>query len=159
MKAESIANLKRELKASSHDKLLDLCLQLARFKKENKELMTYVLYESENEQSYINAVKVNVDEMFDNVNRKKYYFIKKSIRKILKDIKKFIRYSKKKETEVILLMYYCEKLKDFKPSIHRNKVLMNIYERQIELVQKTIKSLHPDLQFDYGEKLEELISK
>jgi len=84
------------------------------------------------------------------------YFIKKSVRKISRNTKKYIRYSKQKETEVELLMHFCVVLKDMKPSISRDSVLTNIYQRQIEVITKKISGLHDDLQFDYARELENL---
>ena len=80
---------------------------MSRFKKENKELLTYILFESADEQSYIVSVKRGIDEEFEQINRSSTYFIKKSIRKILRNTRKYIRYSGKKETEVELLIYFC----------------------------------------------------
>ena len=44
MKAASIAVLKKELMKLEHGDLLEACLRLARFKKDNKELLTYLLF-------------------------------------------------------------------------------------------------------------------
>ena len=156
MKAASVKELKEELKNCSQAELLELCLSLSKFKKENKELLTYLLYEASNEELYVESVKIEVDEQFKNINKKNFYFIKKSVRKILSNIKKYIRYSKKKETEVELLLYFCTKLKTFTPSIYKNIALTNIYLRQIEKIKKIVLLLDPDLQFDYGKELEEL---
>ena len=82
--------------------------------------------------------------------------MKKTVRKVLRMVKKYIRYSKKKETEVELLLYFCEQLKDLRPSIKRNKTLTNLYERQLTLVKKRITELHEDLQHDYTLEIEEL---
>jgi len=98
-----------------------------------------------------------MDEQFEQINRTSSYFIKKSIRKILRNIRKYIRYSQKKETEVELLIYFCSKLNQFKPSIHRITVLKNLYDNQITSIRKTMLSLHEDLQYDYGKELEELL--
>ncbi len=156
MKAESVVTIKKELQHRSHDELLQLCLRLARFKKENKELLTYLLFEASNEKDYIEAVKLEVDEQFGSINRDSYFYIKKSVRKILRSLKKYARYSLKKETEVELLLYFCLSLKDFQPSISKNVTLTNIYERQILMIKKIIATLHEDLQYDYNLKLEEL---
>jgi hypothetical protein len=134
-----------------------LCLRLARFKKENKELLAYLLIDSSDERAYIESVKKEIDEQFDQINTSSAYFIKKSIRKILRNIRKYIRYSGKKETEVELLIYFCLKLNQFKPPIHRNTALKNLYDKQIESIRKTMLSLHEDLQYDYGKELEELL--
>jgi hypothetical protein len=74
----------------------------------------------------------------------------------LRTIKKFARYSLKKETEVELLLHFCHQLKVFKPSINNNVTLTNIYERQLVLIKKITATLHEDLQYDYHLKIEEL---
>jgi len=158
MKAVSVKEIKTELSYRSHDEILKLCLQLSKFKKENKELLTYLLFESENEHTFIASVKLEIDEQFDNINTKTYYFIKKSVRKILRMIKKYIRYSKITETEITLLLYFCEKLQNLKPSIKKNTVLFNIYKRELTNAKKKTVLLHEDLQYDYGLKVEKLAS-
>jgi len=157
MKAVSVVEIKKELKERSHQELLELCLRLARFKKENKEMLTYLLFESHDEDGYIQTVKAEIDLQFEAINRDSFFYIKKSVRKILRLIKKFNRYSLKKETEVELLLYFCEKLADFDPSIDRNRTLMNLYDRQIDFIRKKIGALHEDLQYDYTVQLDELI--
>jgi hypothetical protein len=156
MKAVTVKEIKTELSHRSHDEILKLCLQLSKFKKENKELLTYLLFESENEDTFIASVKLEIDEQFDLINTKTYYFIKKSVRKILRIIKKYIRYSKLTETEVTLLLYFCEKLQGFKPSIHKNTVLLNIYKRELANAKKKTLLLHEDLQYDYNLSINKL---
>jgi len=97
-----------------------------------------------------------VDLQFTNINKDSFFYIKKSVRKILRMIKKYNRYSLKKETEVELLLYFCEKLDDFEPSISRNRTLVNLYNRQINYIRKKISTLHEDLQYDYNSHLMEL---
>lgn len=156
MKTATIAQLKKEIKYLSSQELESLCLRLARFKKENKELLTYLLFEADNEERYINHIQLHIDSGFESINTTSYFYIKKSVRKILRETKKFIRYSGNKETEVALLLYFCKKLKALKPSIKNNKVLTNLYERQLIFVEKKIESLHEDLQYDYTIELENL---
>lgn len=158
MKAASLKEIKTELNHRTTQELLELCLRLSKFKKENKELLTYLLFESANEEAFIRSIKTKIDEDFESINTKTFYFIKKSVRKILREIKKFIRYSQNKETEVELLLYFCHKLKDFKPSIKRNTTLINLYNRQIEYIQKKVSTLHEDLQYDYEMEIEELLN-
>lgn len=159
MKAVTVKKIKDELSHRSANDLMELCLHLSKFKKENKELLTYLLFESHNEEAYIESVKEQIDDLFAQINTKSYFYIRKSVRKILTLTKKFIRYSKKKETEVELLLYFCVKLKDFKPSISRSPRLTNTFERQILLIKKAIISLHEDLQYDYQLELNELLDE
>ena len=156
MKAATVTQIKKELMHRSSDELLNYCLHLSRFKKENKELLTYLLFESHDESGYIESIKNEVEQMFSEINTKSYFYIKKSVRKILRRIKTYIRYSKKKETEVELLLHFCEQLKEFKPSMVRSVALHGIYKRQVIVIEKTIEKLHEDLHYDYNCILENL---
>jgi len=146
------------LRQRSPNELLELCLRLARFKKENKELLTYLLFDSSNEHAYIENVKKELDEQFRQINRTSPYFIKKGIRKILKNLRKYARYSIRKETQVELLIFFCTRLNDFNPPIHKNLALSKLYDNQVVFIRKAIKSLHEDLQYDYGKELDGLLN-
>jgi len=156
MKAASVVELRKELEYLDKEKLEHLCLRLARFKLENKELLTYLLFESEDESSYIQSIKIQLDTLFLDINTNSYFYVKKSIRKILRRIRKFARYSNQPETEVELLLYFCLKMQDITPSIFKNKTLTNIYNKQIESAQKKTKKLHEDLQYEYNLHIEDL---
>jgi hypothetical protein len=156
MKTATVRELKQELTHKTDIELVELCLRLSKFKKENKELLTYLLYEADNEEEYIINVKENIDQEFSEINTSSYYFIKKSVRKVLRNTKKYIRYSKKKETEVELLLYFCEVLKQMKPSYKRNTVLINLLDRQISIVKKKVSAMHEDLQYDYEREIEKI---
>ena len=156
MKAYPLKEIKKELSHLSSIELQDLCLRLSRFKKENKELLTYLLFESHNEDNYIQSIKTYNDSEFETINRDSFFYIRKSVRKILRNVKKYIRYSQKKETEAELLIYFCKTLKNFSPSIKRSAQLVNLYNRQLLLAKKIISGLHEDLQYDFNEMMESL---
>ncbi|MEN8125060.1 MAG: hypothetical protein ABFR32_07995 [Bacteroidota bacterium] len=156
MKTATVRELKKELNYRSQSELVELCLSLSKFKKENKELLTYLLFESSDEDAFIEGVKEEIKNNFEQINTKSYFYIKKSVRKILRNTKKYIRYSKKKETEVELLLYFCEELINMKPSIKYNVSLQNIYDRQKITIKKVVSTLHEDLQYDYGLELDNL---
>lgn len=157
MKAVTIKQLKDELSHKSASELKELCLQLARFKKENKELLTYLLFESHNEEMYIETIKEEIDIQFDEINTNSFYYIRKNVRKILASIKKHIRYSKKKETEAELLLYFCKKMKAFRPSLNRSTRLQNVFDSQIKMAKKAIEKLHEDLQYDFQLEVDQLL--
>ena len=156
MKAASLKDIKTDLTHKSNDELIALCLRLIRFKKENKELVSYLLFEIANEEGYIEGIKNEMVQQFSEINTSSYYFIRKSSRKILRECKKYIRYSQNKETEVELLIFYCIQLYNFNPTIKKSKALINLYNRQLDFIKKKITGLHEDLQYDYKEELEKL---
>jgi hypothetical protein len=155
MKTATVTKLKKELKHHSQKELIELCLRLSKFKKENKELLTYLLFET-NEPLFIESVKEEITELFKEINTSSYFYIKKSVRKILRITKKYIRYSQNKETEIELLLHFNQQLKKVKRPIARNVTLQNIFDRQIITIKKSILKLHEDLQYDYNLELEEL---
>lgn len=157
MKPATITEIKKELKYRSQEQLIDYCLSMARFKLESKELLTYLVFESENEAAYIESVKTYITETFAEIEATNFYYIKKSVRKILRQTKRFIRYSKKKETEAELLIHFCTELKAMRPSIKRNTVLTNMFNKQLELAGKAITKVHEDLQYDFNLMIDELL--
>ena len=153
MKTASLKEIKTELNRVHPARLLELCIQMAKYKKENKELLTYLLFDSYDEKAYINEVKSHMDTLFREINRSNSYLAKKSIRKILALVNKQIKYSGSKQTEVELLIYFCKNLRKSGFTLPMNSALGNIYWRQIQKINKSLKTLHEDLQFDYSEEL------
>jgi len=74
MKAAYISQIKQEMKNRSSNELLEICLRLARFKKENKELLTYLLFEVQDEQTHVESIKKEIDRQFQEINKSNIYF-------------------------------------------------------------------------------------
>ena len=153
MKAATVHELKEELKHQSAAQLLELCSRLARFKKENKELLTYLLFEAQDEQAYIESVKQEVQDLFGTINFSHLYFAKKTLRKILRVINKHSRYSGNKQSDMELRIFFCQQLKESGIPIRRNAVINNIYAGQIKKINAALATLHEDLQHDYSKDI------
>ena len=156
MKAATIHELKQELSNIPAEQLAELCIRLAKFKKENKELLTYLLFESFDEHAFVENIKSVVEEEFQEMNRSNVYFIKKSLRKIIRTLNKYIRYTASQETEVKLLLFFCITLKNSGIPIQKNLVIKNMYLNQLKKISKTIAAMHEDLQYEYARELETL---
>lgn len=156
METASISEIKKELKSLSPQQLQDLCIRLAKYKKENKELLSYLLFESFNEQHFIRQVQEEIDDQFIHLNQSSFYLAKKTLRKVLRTTRKYIRFSGSKQTEVELLIYFCQKLKN--SGLHRrsSRVIQNMYSRQVERIKKALSMMHEDLQYDYIDEVEKL---
>lgn len=157
MKAATLSEIKKELNTLPPEQLVELCLRLSKYKKENKELLNYLLFEQQDEAGYINGVKNEMDEQFSAINHSTIYFVKKSLRKILRTANKYIKYSGNKQTEVELLLYYCQLFKDLSLPMDNHIALQNIYYRQIQKIKKALGTLHEDIQYDYKGLLDDLI--
>lgn len=156
MKAVTLNAIKKELQYLEKEQLLELALRVTKYKIENKELMTYLLFNEQDEDAFIETIKTEMDEQFENITSTSYHFIKKSVRKILRDVKKHVRYSKKIETEAALTIHFCRRLKQMEPSYRYNTVLVNMFDRQLGLAEKIILKMHEDLQYDYRLEIDAL---
>jgi hypothetical protein len=156
MKTASISELKQELVNFTQQELCEICLRLAKFKKENKELLTYLLFEENDLQGYIENVKSEIDAQFAGLNTSHLYFAKKTLRKILRIAGKHIRYTGSKQAEAELLIHFCLRLKNAGISFENSPVLVNLYQHQIKKINATIATMHEDLQYDYIKALNAL---
>lgn len=156
MKSATIHELKQELGELKPAQLIELCLRLGRFKKENKELLTYLLFEAHDEAGYVKSIKEEIDSEFASINVSHLYFAKKTLRKIVRIINKYCRYSGVKQTEVELRLYFCAQLKESGIPFERNTVINNLYLFQLKKINSVLSTLHEDLQYDYRRELEEL---
>jgi hypothetical protein len=156
MKAASVHELKLELSNTPAEQLVDLCVRLAKFKKENKELLTYLLFEAFDEGAYIENIKQEMQQQFEEINKTNVYFVKKSLRKILRITNKYIRYTGSPEAEVSLLLFFCTTLKASGVPIETNPVIKNIYQNQLKKISKSIATMHEDLQYEYLKELDRL---
>lgn len=144
----SLSEIKKELEKRDNSELLADCLRLVKFKKENKELLSFILFESQDLPSFIQKVKDEVDTLFEGINMSNAYFIKKTTRKILRNLTKYIRFTQSPEVEAELLIYFCNCFHQYNIPVKKSKQLMNIYTSQLKKIEGAIEKLHPDLQYD-----------
>lgn len=149
MKSATVSELKKELEHFEPKQIAELTLRLARFKKENKELLTYLIYESHDLPGYIKQVKEEMDQEFLTMNRDTLYLAKKSLRKILRITAKYVRYTGSKEAEVELLIHFIENIHKSNIPYRSGAVISNLYDTQIKKLTKLIALLDEDLQHDW----------
>jgi hypothetical protein len=157
MKASSIKEIKSELSSLSAESLQDLCLLLARFKKENKELLSYQLFEAHDEEGYVQKAKETLDESFENLNIQSTYIAKKQLRKIIRIAAKFSKYSDEKTTEITLYLYITEKMIASGWKIQNSHQINNLYLSLIKKIKAGIATLHEDLQYDFEKQLDRIM--
>ena len=158
MKSASLNEIKKELNELEPKVLAELCLHLAKYKKDNKEFLSYLLFESQHKQGFVSAIKAEIDNQFSEIVQVNLYLVKKSLRKILRITNKYIKYIACKQTEVELLLYFCNKLNQSEIPIHKSTALTNLYNAQLKKINSAIAKLHEDLQYDFKKEVEALIS-
>ncbi len=156
MKAASAHEIKKELGSLDRPALVEYCLRLAKFKKENKELLTYLIYEAQDESAYVINVKADLDDEFSRLSSENLYYLKKSLRRILRIVNKQIRYSGVGKTELELRIHFCRSIKNLGIHLEKSSVLHNLYLQQIKKINAALAKLDEDLQFDYQSDIERL---
>jgi hypothetical protein len=149
MKAASLKEIKSQLSALEINELGDICLRMARFKKENKELLTYLLFEAQDESSYIAMVKEEIGELFGSLPTGNTYYVKKSLRKVLRFLNRQVKYSGVPQTEIELRIFFCLQIRHARIPLHTGTVLYNLYQQQIKKIQALISKLPEDVQTDF----------
>ena len=156
MKPEKLGDIKKELLSRSVQELTEICLRLAKYKKENKELLNYLLYDAAEPLEYANQVKLFLEEEFKNL-QKHYHYSTKSLRKIIRLINRHAKYTASKQVELELALWFCDNFLLYADLRTSHKPLQGLLTRQFEKISKLIPKLHEDLQFDYKKEFETLL--
>ena len=157
MKSTALQDLKKELQELPPKELVELCIALSKYKKDNKEYLGYLLFEAHNKSAFIAEVKAGVDEHFAELqNQPNLYYVKKGLRKQLRLLTKYSKYVNDKTLTAELLIYFCKKLKHSGIPFHKNKLIVNMYALQLKRITALVNSFHEDLQADYQRDLEEI---
>lgn len=156
--AYGLQDIKKEIQHLSTEQIAELCLRLVRYKKENKELLAYLLFEASDEQSFVEKVKAEVGFMMSQLPSHSY-LASKSVRKVLRLISKYVKFIASKPAEIELMLNFCFNYLQY---INRNtsyKPLRMILIRQVQKINTAIKKLHEDLQFDYSYEYNKLLDE
>jgi NTP pyrophosphatase (non-canonical NTP hydrolase) len=157
MKVVSLQELKKEFAQLPPEELVELCIALAKYKKDNKEYAGYLLFESNNKTAFINEIKKEVAEQINELKKQpNLYYVKKTLRAVLRKIIKYCRYLDDKALGADLHIYFCSCLKNSGIPYHKSARLVNLYEAELKKINTLIKTLHEDLQGDYLKELDEI---
>jgi hypothetical protein len=152
-----LQDIKKEIQHLPHEQLAELCLRLARYKKENKELLAYLLFDANDEHSFIEKIKAEVGFMFSQLPAQSY-LAAKSIRKILRLISKYTKFMGSKPAEIELLLNFCYNYLQYISRQTSFKPLRLILMRQVQKINTLINKLHEDLRFDYSQEYNSLLT-
>lgn len=156
MKPATISEIKKTLLLQEKEEVIELCLRLAKYKKENKELLNYLLFESTDESAFLQKAKMEMELLFQELNHSNAYVLKKGLRKILKLANKYAKHVNSDVFEIDLLLHFCILFKMKIRESRKNAVLANILDTQLQKIKKKVSTLHEDFQYDYGIELEKL---
>jgi hypothetical protein len=153
MKPASLAQIKKELQQYSPEALKEMLLRLAKYKTENKELISYLLFDSDDLAGYIADLKYEISGILEEAVQKPGYQMRKGLRKAQRVISRYAKYTGFKETEAELSVFFCQWL--FDRNIHRLGIrpVQAVFYKQVDKSEKLLASVHEDLRSDYMEAI------
>jgi hypothetical protein len=156
MSPASIDDIKKELQQLPPKKILDLLLKLGRFKKENKELLTYLLFEQQDEMGYTQSIKIEIDEQMAVIGTIPAGLAKKVLRKIQRQITKQNKYMASKPAAVELHLHFARRLKELEENRYGKLSPEKVFVQQAAKVEKLLPLLTEDLRHDYEKQVKDL---
>lgn len=157
MKPISLSDLKKELQVIPPAELIDLCISLAKYKKDNKEYLGYLLFDASNKPVFMHEVKHEIEEHINELKSQgNLYYVKKSLRKLLRLLGKYSKFLSDKALSAEMLICFCSQLKQSGIPYRKSQLLVNLYEQQLKKINTLVSSLHEDLQQDYLNDLEKI---
>ncbi|MFN4123138.1 MAG: hypothetical protein ACK4GL_07525 [Flavobacteriales bacterium] len=146
--ATTLGILKQELQTHDRRSLIELCIQLARFKQENRELITYLLFHAKDPIAYAQGYKILIEEPFDK-HLMNPYLLTKGIRKSFRLISRYAKVSKSKEGECELYLHLAVQFVERIQGKLVHKALITLLERALKKAHQLILKMHEDFQMDY----------
>ena len=158
MIAEKLSDIRKELRSFNNDQLIEIWLSIYKYKKENKELLSYLLYQAADPLAYAESVKTGLTEEFHTLKRYDYHSAK-ALRKIIRLIGKHSKYTGSAQVELELLLWFCKNYLIYADTHTHYKPLQSIFIKQLEKIKKLLAKLHEDLQFDYANEYNSILEE
>jgi membrane-anchored protein YejM (alkaline phosphatase superfamily) len=149
MNVLSLSEIRKNLKHLSDEELCVILTKLAKFKKVNKEYVSFLLLNESNEDLYVEEVKEHLLELLENLNQSSIQYAKKTLRKVLKILRQCAAFSEKDVTQLDLSIFFCHELNKLQRSIRNHSIVQGMYNREITRMDKVLKAMHEDLVSDY----------
>ncbi len=155
MIAEKLNELKKDLANCTDKQLVDHLLSLARLKKENKEMLSYLLGYGGRPLEYGEVYKSLIDDCFTDISENPY-FAKKTLQKIKRIISKYYRFTSSRQGEAELYAHFLE---GFCKHIHpdtRHKQVLGIGIFALKKLNAIAAQVHEDISGDVLKELDRL---
>lgn len=154
MRSSSIHQLQKELKALPSEEVLEICIRLAKYKKENKEFLNFILFGAQDKENYFAKVKEDLEDHFSQINRSTGWTTKKGLQKMVRLITKHVKQSGSPQTEIELRIWFCKRIRQTRINLDLSQVTTNLFYREIERIKVVYSKMHEDLRTDYQKDLE-----
>jgi hypothetical protein len=157
MRSATLSDIKKEINQLPAKELAELFLLMAKFKKENKEYLSYLLFDSHNKRALLEEIKAEIKGMVLDFNGNYFrYDFKKKLRKLKAFLSKYNKFLNDKALSIEMHLYLCQTLKEYDYPYIKYGIPDAFFGQQIKRINTLMNGLHEDLRYDYGRQLEAL---
>lgn len=156
MQPSSTKSIKTALQEQDKKALIDIIMELIRAKKVNKEQVSYLLFQASDHVEYVSGIKKMIEEAFDSMNTSSLYFVKKSLRSIIRSATKFIKYANDPVVEAEVFIFLAQQIIRLDIPVKKHQVMLNMYNALMQKIRKAHQSMHPDLQYEFDKILPQI---
>lgn len=157
MKTYSLSEIKNELVDLSPKQLTEICLKLARMKKDNKDYLAFLLFSASDKGHFVSEVKADIEKEFEAVKQQSVlYYTRKTLRKILRIVNRYCKFVDSKPHVIEMRIHYLQCIKNSEVPYWKSRQLTNLYQAELMKVQSLIETLHEDLRGDYAADMEKI---
>ena len=129
---------------------------MVKYRKENKELLTYLMFEEQSPEVFLDNYRAEMDLLFADMNTTNLYYIRKSTRRILRFASKYVKFVQAPQLATELLIYFCNGVIEHGIPLGKSTQLMNLYTGQLKKIEDLLSTLHPDLQYDLRRQIRKI---
>ncbi|MEX1190271.1 MAG: hypothetical protein WED33_13510 [Bacteroidia bacterium] len=141
-------DLKKDLGGLPQPELVQVVLRLARLKIENKELIHYLLYYAHDSSAYVEVLMPEVLDPFEQEFLNSYA-LSKRLRKSMRVIAKYLRFTSDRAGESELLLAVVSKYLATYRYEYRHAALSRIIVRCLKKTHDNFEKIHEDYRADY----------
>jgi hypothetical protein len=154
VKAPALQDIKNEIKELPPKRLAELCVALAKFRKENKEYLGYLLFDEATREDYVREVISEVTSAVMDIERTQTpYFTKKNLRRIQRLITRHCRFMADPVPTAEVHIAFVKAIAESSIPFRKHLQLSNIYHQELRKVRAAIDGMHEDLRGDFEKEL------
>lgn len=144
----ALADIKQALQQATPNELRDLCVRLARFKQDNKQLLHYALFYQDRPEVFIEEVNVRLKEAVETFNYSHAYWVKKGLRKWQRQVNLLGRISGEPWVQAKLQGMYALACYEAASKVAATEVLTNLCAQATKKFYAQVAKLEADWQHD-----------
>jgi hypothetical protein len=138
-------------------RLAELCSALAKYKKEIKEYLGYLLFDDSDRVAYVEEVGHELRALVEAIDpSQNAYFTKKNLRRIQRAMNRYCRFVGEPGAAAEIRLQFLRALQNTAIPFRQHAQLQNIVDQEKKRTRMLIEDIHEDIRTDFEKALDEI---